>query len=370
MKITVDRKTFADALSEVAPFAPTKAPIAILKYARVTTKDTRMKIEANDTQNAMVKYIKTEESDEDGTFLIDIAELNRFIQKVKGNTIEIDVDGTTVRVKHSKGSAEFATENADEFPTFRMPQDEAKELTILAEILSDAVQKGRNFVATEQIRPQLCAIYAYTEGNDFGYCATNTHKLINGVMPHNDPFPADLHFFIMPPVFPAIINACKGAETAKVHITDSHVQYTIGNTRIQTVQSKGNFPSFKRVIPQTWNMECAVDKSELMEALGRASLFCDVNECVKVDVTRMDMTISADNLDFGKSSCENVTHNGCDGEIKIGVNVSYMQDCASVLQNGDVLLRMTDPSRPILFMQRENPNLKVITMPLTLLNEQ
>lgn len=369
MKIKIDRKVFAQALAEVAPFAPSKAPIAILKNAKITTKGNRMKIEANDTQCSMVKYIEVVECDADGSFLIDIADLNKFIAKTKGDIIELGVDGGTVTVRHSKGSAEFATENPDEFPVFRMPQTEAKELTVNADLISEAVRNGRNFVANGPIRPILCPIYAYTEGNGFGYCATNMHMLIHGVYAHTEPFAEDISFFIMPPVFSALVNACKGAETVRMHITNSHVQYTVGNVRIQTVQAKGNFPDFKRVIPATWNMECAVDKADLTDALGRVALFCDSSECVKIDVSRMDMTLSVDNLDYMKSSKEIVTHSGCDGEIKIGVNVGFMQDCVGVFGQGEVLLRMTDAARPILFAQRDNPHLQVITMPLQLVND-
>lgn len=368
MKIIIDRKTFADALSEVAPFAPTKAPMPILKYARATTKDTRMKIEANDTQNAMVKYIKTEECDEDGTFLIDIAELNKFIQKTKGNTIELDVDGSTIKVTHSKGTAEFMTQDAKEFPEFKMPEKESTEITLPTSLLADAIAKGRGFVATDQIRPMMTAIYAYIKDGTFGYCATDTHKLIHGHQAYDLPDANDIHWLIMPSVFGALLTACKSADTAKIQITGTNVQYTIGSVRIQTVLAKGNYPNFQRVIPQDWNMECAVEKSDLVDALGRVSLFCDASECVKMNVSRMDMTLTVDNLDYGKKSNENIPHNGCDGEITIGVNGGYLLASIGVFNQGEILLRMTDASRPILIAQRDNESIVSMTMPMTLVN--
>lgn len=370
MKIKIDRKTFAQTLGEVALFAPSKAPMAILKYAKITTKGNRMKMESNDSQNAMVKYIELMECDEDGTFLIDIADLNKFIAKIKSPVIEIDVESTTVRVKHEKGVAEFATENADLYPAFKMPSDNVTEIEIDTRVLADAISKGRGFVMNDTLRPQMCAIYAYTEAGDkFGYCATDTHKLIHGWynLSGND-YP-DVHWLIIPPVFPSILNACKGADLAKIQITDSHVAYRIGNSIIQTLQAKGNYPNFKRVIPQTHTMECAVDKTEFAEALGRVALFCDNTQCVKLDISAMDMSVSVDNLDLMRKSTEHVIHGGCNGEIKIGVNVIHAQTCASVFGNGDVLMSMTDASRPILFTQQDNENLQVICMPMSLVNE-
>ena len=39
MKLTINRNTLAEALQAVMPFVTTKSPIAILKYARCTTKE-------------------------------------------------------------------------------------------------------------------------------------------------------------------------------------------------------------------------------------------------------------------------------------------------------------------------------------------
>lgn len=369
MKIVIDRKTFADALAEVAPFAPSKPALLILKYAKVTTKDNRMKIEANDTENAMVKYIKTNECDQDGSFLIDIAELNKFMQKVKGDTIELDVDDGVIKVKHSKGTAVFVTQNSDEFPAFKMNVDESTEISLPTSLLAGAIAKAKGFVSTDAIKPIMTAIYAYIKDGAFGYCATDTHKLINGhqscEIPNRE---TDVHWLIMPPVFSALLTACKSADTAKIQITDANVQYTIGNVRIQTVQAKGNYPNFQRVIPQTWNMECAVDKSELIEAIGRVSLFVDSTECVKMNISRMDMSLTVDNIMYNKSANENITHNGCDGEITIGVNGNHLLSSIAVFNAGEILMRMSDPARPILFAQRENDGIRVCTMPMTIVN--
>lgn len=375
MKILIDRKVFAQALSEVAPFAPSKPTIAILKNAKITTKDTWMKIEANDSQNSMVKYIPMMECDQDGTFLIEIADINKFVAKVKGDTIELDIDGNTVRMKHSKGTAEFQTQNADEFPAFKMPDVESTEISLPTSLLADVIAKGKNFVATEVIRPVMTGIYAYVKNGLFGYCASDTHKLIHGHQPCAVEISSpnvttdDIHWLIMPAVFSALLTACKGADTAKIQITESNVQYTIGGTRIQTVQAKGQYPNFERVIPQNWNMECAVDKADIVDALGRVAQFCDDSECVKFDINRMDMMLSVDNLDYMKSAKEDLTHGGCNGDIKIGVNVNHVLTSIGAFNQGEILMRMTDASRPIVFAQRENENVTTLSMPMTLVNE-
>lgn len=371
MKFIIDRKTFAQALAEVAPFAPLKAPIAILKNAKFTTKGTSLTIEANDRECAMVKTVPLQECDSDGSFLVEISSLNKFIAKTKGDTIEIESNNGIVIIKHSKGKAEFPSPDVRDFPIFNMPEDEKKEIQIATSVLSDAIIKSKGFVATDKIRPVMVAIYAYTKfGDKVGFSASDTHRLIH--VWYSAEFPEEsnnVDWLIMPAVFNALVNACKSADTVKVQVFGKHVAYQFGDTLIQTVQANGKFPDFERVIPKEWVMECAVDKFDLTDALERLALFCDSTESVKIDLSRLDMTLSVDNIEYMKKSIETLTHNGCSGEIKIGVNVGNLLAAVSVFGGGDILMKISSESRPILFTQQDKDNLQVIAMPLQIVNQ-
>lgn len=369
MKIKVDKKTFAQALAEVAPFAPAKPAIMVLKNAKFTTKGNRMKIEAHDTENSMVKYITLNECDGGGEFLMDIAELSKFTARLPEGELTIDIDGGAFRLTHAKGTAKFVTVGAEEFPPFKMTENEATEITIPASMLGEAISKAKGYVSTETLRPIMCAIYAYVRNGAFGYCATDTHKLIHGHQTYDLPDNTDVHWLIMPPAFASLLNLCKTNDTVTVKITDTHASYRIGSNIIQTVLAKGNYPNFERVIPKEWTMECAVDKLSMLDALSRISMFCDASECVKMNVSPMDMTLTVDNLDYGKKSTENIAHNGCNGEITIGMNVGNIMECIRTFGNGDVLMRISDPSRPMVFAQADNDGVISMAMPMTIVNE-
>lgn len=365
MKIKIDRKVFAQALSEVAPFAPAKPMVPILKNAKITTKGTRMKIEANDTQCSMTKYINVIECDAEDSFLVNITDFNKFISKTKGDVIEMAVDDNIVRVKHSTGNAEFHTEDAKEYPVFKMPESESTEVMIPSDLLIEAISKGRGFVMTDTLKPQMCAIYAYIREGTFGFCATDTHKLIHGKYPASSD--TDVNWYIMPPIFSALMTGCKNTDNVKVIVTPTHVSYRFGNTIISSGQAKGKYPDFQRVIPQTWRMECVAGKNDMMDAMSRVSLFCDSSQCVKFDISRIDMSLSVDNIDYMKSTKENIPHNGCDGEIVIGVNADHIAVALSAF-NGDVRMRIDNEARPILMVSDSNINIQCIVMPMQITN--
>lgn len=367
MKITINRKSFSDTLAEVMPFINKKAPIEILKYAKITTKGNRLKIEGNDQQCGIVKYIEVIDSDQDGSFLIPMEDLTKFFNKLDCDTVEIFAEEERMEVRHPKGVAEFPIAPEKEYPSFKMKENEEEtEITVPTDALKDFINKGKNFVSQEQIRPIMTAMYAYLKDGQFGFCASDTHVLITGYID----FPSDKEtsFFIMPGAFSSIVKACSQGDLCHIKFNQSQVQYRIGNTIIQTLQVKGNYPNFNRVIPQDNPIECGIDKSDLIKSLQRVCMFSsEASGCVKFQFSRMDLTVSADNLDYGKKSTESVTHNGCNSEITIGLQGEYFQKCLGVFENGEITLKMSDPARPVLLGQAES-NLRVIQMPMQIIS--
>ena len=362
-KIKIDRKSFADTLSEVASYISKKPMVAITRYAKITTKDTRLKVEANSESAAITKYMGDVESESDGSFLIDPNEIYRYISMIKDDYITLTESEGTVTVYHSKGTAEFQVPDVKEFPSFKVPDSESKELNVPASFLAEAVNLAMPFCATEQIRPIMTAIYAYAKEGKIGYCASDTHKLIHGE--HDLTVDQDVDWFIMPDVAKSLAKMPSDA-TIGIKVFDGHVQYKFGSTIIQSVTAKGKYPDFRRVIPRGLPIECSVLSDEMVNALSRIALLAPVSNCLKLSVSQMDMSMSVDNIDSMKKTTETITHDGCNDSIVIGLNISHLVTCLKTFKSANVLLKMQDPSRPVLICSHESDGVTALVMPMTL----
>lgn len=366
MKIVIDRSILASALSEVTPFVPQKTNLLILKNAKITTRGNRVKIEASDTGASIRRYVEAVEVDRDDSFLVDCVALNSLIGKCKGDTICIEVDGETVSVTHSKGKAEFSSAPAKEYPDFYMPVDGYTEVNIPSTLLSDCINTAKGFVGTDELRPQMQSIYCYVKDGEFGYCATDTRKMVTDIAPIANADGIDVNWYIAPWVFSAVAKTCKEVEDVVVKVSPSHVAYRFGNTIIQTVQTKGNYPDFNRVIPKDWAIECHIDRRELADSLTRVSMFSNSMRLIKMTVNQLDMSVSSCDLDNMKSSSETLQHNGCNGELTIGLHADYLATCLGACKSDEICLRLTDQSRPMLIFQAQKPNMSQLLMPMAL----
>ena len=366
MKIIIKRDTLIDALSQVIPFASPKAAIAILRYAKITTKGNRIKFESNDAHASMRRYAEAVEIDQDGSFLVNPADVFSLVSKCKDEDITLVVDGETLTVKHKKGEATFQVMRVEEYPDFDMPNNDITEISLPTALLLDCIKVAKGFVGSDDLRPQMKAIYAYVKDGEFGYCATDTRKMNTDHNTVDNVADLDVNWYIEPSVFSAITKACKDVENVVVKVSPSHVSYRIGNTIIQTVQTKGNYPDFNRVIPKTWGMECGVDRSELIDSLKRVSLQCDDSRIVKLDISQMDMAITSENFQHMKKASETLQHNGCNGNITIGMQIDYLLICLESCAADEVVLRLADASRPMILHQADKPNATILLMPMTI----
>lgn len=365
MKLKVNRKIFADTLQLALPFAVRKTPIAILKYGKATVKGQRIKIEANDGEGGIIRYLDLLENDEDGSFLFNVADMAKLIGKLKDEAITITVEDETISVKHAKGNASLSGPSEDIYPSLILPDTDKTEIEVPAATLNEYVSVGMKFVATEPLRPMLTGVYIYAKEGKFGFCATDTHCLVHDEcdIPNNE---ANTHFLAMPNVYGAITAGSHESDLVKITITGKHVQYRFGNLIVQSTQAKGNYPDFHRVIPKDSRINCLVDKDELLDSLVRIALFCNSTRCAKMDFTMLDMTVSADNLEDAKKSIETVAHKECNGELTIGVNTDMLIQLIKACPEDNIRFEMSESSRPIVIKQDGKTNMTLLVMPMQL----
>lgn len=365
MQITISRNVLAEALAELTPLAGKNKVLPILNNIKFVTKGNRIRLQTSDGETTIRKYVESESIDQDGEFLVDCASLNAFVSKVNSNTLNLILDGTTLTVKHAKGKAEFQTSSAADFVEPKQAE-EMTEATIPTDILAKFISIARSFVGDDDLRPQLKPIRAIISDGKFTVCATDTRKMFVDTKAIDGENP-DMEWYIEPVAFSSIVKACKGQETAVIKVSERNVSYRVGATTIFTLQTKGNYPQFKRVIPQNHTVDVVCDKSDIVEAMQRAMLFAPDSRLIKVSVSALAMDIQADNITKLQKSVETLSCTS-NAELVFGANSRFMLDCINACASDDVTMEINDASRPIVFKDSLNPDRTVLCMPMSLVN--
>lgn len=365
MKIEISRKVLADALSELAPLAGKKQALTILSNVKCVVKGNRMRMQASAGTMTIRKYVELINSETDGEFITDCVSLNNFVGKVKDDFLTLTYADNVLNVKHSKGNAKFPAQPTDDFPEVKIDA-EATEFNIPANKFIRLLTTAKGFVSTETLRPMMCVVRAKIENGILNMSASDTQQLFtdSASVESGD---LNIEWNVEQYAFPFLIKAGKKEEAIIVRISAKNAQYRCGDTTVFTQLTQGNFPNIARVIPQTHNIEATCDKAEILDSLSRVMMFTEQSKVIRVNTTPMTMDISVDNLDTMRSAKESIRCTS-DDEIVFGVNVAYFINCLNACESRDVTIQLSDPTRPVVIKDKENPERTILCMPMQLNN--
>lgn len=132
---------------------------------------------------------------------------------------------------------------------------------------------------------------------------------------------------------------------------------------------EGRFPDYNSVIPQNNPKKIIIEKKELYNSLRRVSVMANqASNLVKFDVSEGNIVISAQDMDYSMSGHETLN---ClyDGEnIAIGFKSPFVLEILSNIESESVVLELSDPTRPGLFLPYESDDneedLLMLLMPM------
>lgn len=366
MKIQIDRRKLSDVLSEASALIPNKPVVQVLNLAKFNFTNNELSVESGSERSSITSRMPVDYCDGDCMFLIDPRTLLKVVNSIKDDCITMVIKGNVLDILHAKGSVRLPVQDADDYPLFASQADEHTAFVIPASMLADTVSVGRNFVGTDDFRPMMKAIYAYIKNGMFGYCATDTTKLITNSHAMNDGNNVDVYWFIEPDVFASIITACKKGGDVEINIYPQHVEYKFQNSTIRSTQTIARFPDFNRVVPTTWNIECHAAIDDLLESLQRVCQTTSSSRAVKLQIDEHSIHITTADLETMKEASDNISVLDCSGAVAIGLHVDKMIECVKSLKGDKLKMYLTDSSRPVLIQDEQEHAKRIVLMPMSL----
>ena len=362
MKITLEKKDFVKALQVGGSFAGKSKVMPILDCVKIKVELDKLTIVSTDSENAISKRLNGITSDEEGTFCVNMNDLLSYIKLINSDEIEIVIDGKTAEVKHAKGSFTFPIESGDEFPSIK-PDDDCVEVSINAALLNNWIADGKNFVASDELRPVMNGLYIYCKENELGCCASDGHVLFTDNTEVDNMLEFD--FVLNKNAFKSVCDAIQSVEEAKVKVGTRNVMFVSDGVSVIARQQEGVYPRFSSVIPKDNNIEVKVDRKEMLNAILRCSVGASQSSMLtRIKVDGFNMELSCEDLDFNKKAVEYLTVEAS-GNITIGFKSDLLLSILNSISTSDALITMKDSSRAAIFKEENEESEKIyLLMPM------
>jgi DNA polymerase III subunit beta len=149
---------------------------------------------------------------------------------------------------------------------------------------------------------------------------------------------------------------------------DNQVVFDAGRVTLSSRLIDGQFPNYRQLLPESYEHDVVIDKSELLGVVRRVSLMAQRNAPLRLRFEQGTVTLSAQTPDVGEAS-ESVPVNYQGDELEIGFNPQFLQDGLESVSTDEVRLRLISSLRPGLIEEasaEDSDNFLYLIMPVRL----
>ena len=365
MVIKVERKDFLNALSVGATLAGRCKTLPVLDNVKIKVKDAFLQIVSMDSESAIQKRTSFIECDEQGEFAVNASDLLKAVKAVKDDTVILSYskEQNALVVKHKKGNISLSAITTEDFPVV-VHGENGETITLGSATLFTWLNAAKAFVATDGVRPTMVGMYIEVKDNAVTVCASDGTKLFTDSVENGSM--ANVNAIIPSGVLNAIQNVINGTSDCQVTIDTTHTTVSVDDAKIITRNIDGRYPNFKAVIPVNQTISVGLNKREFSDALSRVSICSNATSLIRMNVEGMNVTIDADNADFGKSAKEDMMCEHTGGDIIIGFKHDSMVGLIGSIVSENITIQMSTPDRAMIVKDAEMPNKVLLTMPCLL----
>ena len=264
---------------------------------------------------------------------------------------------------------------AEDFP--HLPKfDEAAAFKMSGEALVETVEKVSRSYSRDETRPVLTGILISFEESRVRMVTTDSYRLSIKETELATTFDGSREAIIPARAMQEVgrIYASSDEEQVDVVLSENQALFRIGDVLFGTRLIEGNFPEYKRLLPNAFEREISVRREDLIDTLRRVNLFAQ-RQTPPVPVT----------LDFSEGAVEVTVRNGEVGEAReklpagsedefhISFNPTYLLDGVSAVDSENVLFRLNESLKPGLIVpgssddegsDGEEPDFLYLIMPM------
>ena len=356
MRFTTERKTLAQHLARLAPFAGRRPGTDLV---RVEVADGRLAVSATD-HLAWASISSPVESGEAASSVVPLERLRSVLAAIDSELVEVGVDATAVVVADDAGRARLLADQRP-FPPLPKVADAGDVLAMPTADLAERLGSVSVAMAKEAARYAINGVQV-----EQGVAVATDGRMLamrNGLPKHDAVLLPDrlvrsvCDFAKAFPEGEATLSAGKAAVT--VAGTCGEVRWLVGSTRLE-----GLFPPWRGVVPRDEPKATLVVEVERFAAALRqaATLTDDDSRGVRATLDAGSLVMVA-RSQVGESEVRLAAEGR--GAAQVGMNPVQAGALLSGCPSEAVLLEVTEPSKPIRFVA-QGIEWRAVLMPLSL----
>jgi DNA polymerase-3 subunit beta len=366
LKLTTKRDELVSKLSIVSRAVSTRAATQALSGVLLTAAEGRVTLSATDLDLGLETALAAEVESE-GSVLLPGRLLAEVARSLADASVEIETREAEHDVEIRSGSSSFHLRvlPAEDFP--KLPAAEGEPLKIPAKALEASIDLVARAASRDDMRPVLTGVYVAGSGTEMTMVATDSYRLavkrteleseLGGEIDANIPARALREL--------SRILASEGVEEAAISLLANQAVFEAGSITLTTRLIEGQFPNFRQLLPESYEHDVRLPRSEFLDVTRRVSQLAQRNAPLRLSFAPGELTVAAETPDVGDA--HETMPAAFEGEpLEIGFNPEFLKEGIESVEGEEILLRLISPLRPGLLQPVEGEDFRYLVMPIRL----
>lgn len=363
MKFTCMQNNFLNVILTVQKAVSTRTNTPILEGILLETEKDVLKLVGTNLEFGIESYMEANILQE-GSVVIPSRLMSEVVRKFPEAEIEVKVsENNTVKFTCLNSTVTLQGFAPDEFPS--LPEISEKEfIEINKMLLSNMIRETIFAVAVDEARPILTGALLEVEGKNISMVCLDGYRLA-----HRKGMIETAHENLK-----VIIPGKTLSEVSKIIddddkqisiiVSDRHVLFDLGYTRIISRVLEGEYINYKQIIPEGYKTRVKADTKILESSIDRASLIAreGKNNLIKLSLQDQKMIITS-NSESGQVYEEiPILLEGKD--LEIAFNARYFMDMLKVIEDQEICLDFTTSVSPCVVRPLKGSNFTYLLLPV------
>ena len=361
MKITTNYKNLTKAISVVEKIVSRNPSLPVLSNILIKTENGRLKLAATNLEIG-INYFLGAKVEETGEITVPARIFSDFISNLGEEKITLATKNNILNINTDKYKTQILGADSKDFPIIPKIKNDVFS-AISSKILKTGLSTILDSIATSETRPELTGVFTQFTANNLTIAATDSFRLTERIID----FKNKQHIsFILPrnTVLELIRLTGDINEDVTIKHNENQVSFSTNDFEIISRLIDGNYPDYKKVIPEKFISKVLVKKDEFEKNVRLAGLFSSNISDIKLICNDKNIVINAKNPSKGEFqvTIDSILKNE---PFEISLNYYYLLDGLKIIPTDSVVIEYTGQGSPLVLRPEGTAkDLTYLIMPL------
>jgi len=360
VKFRCDRDDLVEALNTAGKAVTNRATLPVLNGLHLKLESNTLIITGSDLDLTITVTVDVG-GEKDGVSVIPAKLLSDVVRSVEDGIVDLTVEETDLQVIAGRSEFTLRTIPSDEYPIF--DEIDSEPVNVDASMLVKALEQVTPAASSDDSRPILTGVYMVAETEGFRLVATDSYRLAVRDMPGSSLLAGQPPILVPSRALTELARLLEGNKEVSLHLGDKEASFVVDNVKMTTRLIEGEFPDYKRLVPEDNPNKMTANRSELRDAVKRVRLLAQEATPIRLEMTSSGLQLIAKTQDIGEAH-ETVDASYVGEDLTIAFNAEYLLKGLEIAPGDDITLETRDNQKPAVLKADEHQEFLYLLMPV------